>query len=100
MRSTEMRRPAAPIPVDLEIDLLRPGIDVAVSKVVCIDLQPVSQDVAEPVPTDGCEFIELPTEVAISEYPVTDGWRESVPVRRVSPMLFNKEIVHGHLASA
>ena len=82
------------------IALHRYGIYVAESAVACIDIQPVPQDAAESVPTDGCEVIELPCEVAVSEYPVIGGLRESVPVRRASPALLNKEIAHGHLASA
>jgi hypothetical protein len=100
MRSTELRHPAAYPPLDVVIALHRYGIDVAESAVACIDIQPVPQDAAESVPTDGCEVIELPCEVAVSEYPVIGGLRESVPVRRASPALLNKEIAHGHLASA
>lgn len=100
MRSTELRHPAAYPPLDVVIALHRYGIDVAESAVACIDIQPVPQDAAESGPTDGCEVIELPCEVAVSEYPVIGGLRESVPVRRASPVLLNKEIAHGHLASA
>ena len=100
MRSTEMRHPAAAIPVGAVLDLLHYGIDVAVSEVVCIDLQPVPQVSAEPVPTLGCEVIELPTEVVTSESLVTDDWRESVPARCCSPLVLKKELAHGYLASA
>jgi hypothetical protein len=100
MRSTELRHPVAYNPLDVVIALHRYGINVAESEVACIDIQPVPHEAAESIPTDGCEVIELPCEVAVSEYPVIDDWRESVPVSRVPPALLNKEIAHGYLASA
>ena len=84
-------------PHDIALDLVRYGIDVAVADVVMIDIQPVPQDKAEPIPTEGCEVLELPTEVVICDYPVTESWCEIVPVRRRPPPL-KKEIENGAVA--
>ena len=84
-------------PHDIALDLVRYGIDVAVADVVMIDIPPVPSDKADPIPTEGCEVLELPTEVVICDYPVTESWCEIVPVRRRPPPL-KKEIENGAIA--
>ena len=98
MSSLNAARPlAAHYPNEIALDLIRYGIDVAVADVVPIDIPPVPQDKAEPIPTEGCEVLELPTEVVICDYPVTESWCEIVPVRRRPPPL-KKEIENGAIA--
>lgn len=82
---------------DISIDLRRYGIDVATADVVMIDIHPVQSDRPEPIPAEGCEVIELPTEVVICDYPVTEAWCEIVPVRRRPPPL-KKENENGAIA--
>ena len=82
---------------DIAQDLVRYGIDVAKTDVLMIDIQPVPSDKADPIPTEGCEVLELPTEVVICDYPVTESWCEIVPVRRRPPPL-KKEIENGAVA--
>ena len=84
-------------PHDIALDLVRYGIDVSAADVVMIDIQPVPQDKADPIPNEGCEVLELPTEVVICDYPVTESWCEIVPVRRRPPPL-KKEIENGAIA--
>ena len=82
---------------DIAMDLVRYGIDVATTNVLMIDIKPVPQGQADPIPTEGCEVLELPTEVVICDYPVTESWCEIVPVRRRPPPL-KKEIENGAIA--
>ena len=98
MSSLNAARPIAEhTPKEIALDLIRYGIDVTVADVVPIDIPPVPQDKPEPIPTEGCEVLELPTEVVICDYPVTESWCEIVPVRRRPPPL-KKEIENGAIA--
>lgn len=77
-------------------DLVRYGIEVTEADLICIDIHPVLQDVAEPISMEGCEVVELPTEVVINEFPGSyDNWCEIVPVRRRSPLTI-KEICNDY----
>lgn len=73
MRSIQLQRRQVPAlsAADFSDDLRRYGIDT----------EPVPEDMA-PCTTDTGEVIQLPTEVVISDYPVSDNWCEIVPVRR------------------
>lgn len=82
---------------EIALDLNRYGIDVPVADVVPIEIPPVPRDKPEPIPTEGCEVLELPTEVVICEFPVTESWCEIVPVRRRPPPL-KREIENGDIA--
>lgn len=93
----EARLIAEHFPHDITSDLVRYGIDVALADVVMIDIQPFPEDRPEPIPTEGCEVFELPTEVVICDYPVNESWCEIVPVRRRPPPL-KKENEDGAIA--
>lgn len=79
------RRPAEHSHHDIAKEQERYGLDVAVADVVMLVIQHVHSDKPNPIPTEGCEVLELPTEVVICDYPVTEPWCEIVPVRRRPP---------------
>jgi hypothetical protein len=59
---------------------------------------PVPRGRAKSKPTEDGEILELPTEVVIREYPVTEPWCEIVPVRRNPSMKKEKEMKNGAIA--
>ena len=98
MSSNEMRHLVAHRPMEVSLDLMRYGIDVKVIELVTIELEPIPQDPPEPVSTEGCEVLELPTEVVICDYPVNEPWYEIVPRRRRTPQIEPKENANGYVA--
>ena len=79
MSTCEIKRLIAHLPVDVESDLVRYGIDVVDMEVECISLHAIDDDEAEVVSLDGCQVIELPVEVVSYDCPVGDVWAELVP---------------------
>ena len=96
MSSNQLRQIVAHLPSDVSQDLLRYGIDVTVTELVTIELEPAPEEPAETISTEGCEVIELPTEVVICDFPVNEPWCEIVPRRRRPPQ--TKENAHGYIA--
>jgi hypothetical protein len=80
MSTSEIQTLIAHLPVDVESDLIRYGIDVIDMDVECISLNALDDDEAEVVSLDGCEVIELPVEVVYYDHPV-DTWAELIPTR-------------------
>jgi len=71
------------------------GIEVVeITAIECIELAPLPDEMAEAIPVDGCEVIELETEVVFCDYPVDRNWAEVVPTR---PQ-YKKEHFHGQVA--
>ena len=66
-------------------DLTRLGIQVEELTLDCIELGAASDSPLEEIDPDGCEVIELPTEVIIYDYPVHTNWCEVVPRRINQP---------------
>ena len=66
-------------------DLTRHGIRVEELTLDCIELGAASDAPLEEIDPDGCEVIELPTEVIIYDYPVHTNWCEVVPRRNNQP---------------
>lgn len=66
-------------------DLTRLGIQVEELTLDCIELGAASDSPLEEIDPDGCEVIELPTEVIIYDYPVHTNWCEVVPRRNNQP---------------
>ena len=62
-------------------DLRRHGIRVEELTLDCIELGAASDAPLEEIDPDGCEVIELQTEVIIFDYPVHTNWCEVVPRR-------------------
>ena len=63
------------LPAEVCTDLARYGIQVEELPVDCI----------EQIDPEGCEVIELPTEVIIYDYPVRTNWCEVIPRRNNQP---------------
>ena len=66
-------------------DLTRHGIQIEVLTLDCIELGAASDAPLEEIDPEGCEVIELPTEVIIYDYPVHTNWCEVVPRRINQP---------------
>lgn len=66
-------------------DLTRHGIRVEELTLDCIELGAASDAPLEEIDPEGCEVIELPTEVIIYDYPVHTNWCEVVPRRNNQP---------------
>ena len=66
-------------------DLTRHGIRVEELTLDCIELGAASDAPLEEIDPDGCEVIELPTEVIIYDYPVHTNWCEVIPRRNNQP---------------
>ena len=66
-------------------DLTRHGIRVEELTLDCIELGAASDAPLEEIDPEGCEVIELPTEVIIYDYPVHTNWCEVVPRRINQP---------------
>ena len=66
-------------------DLVRYGIRVEELPVDCIELVAATDTPLEEIDQEGCEVIELPTEVIIYDYPVHTNWCEVVPRRINQP---------------
>ena len=79
-------------------DLTRHGIQIEELTLDCIELGAASDTPLEEIDPDGCEVIELPTEVIIYDYPVHTNWCEVVPRRNNQPqkrpleMLFLEDV--------
>ena len=66
-------------------DLTRHGIQIEELTLDCIELGAASDAPLEEIDPEGCEVIELPTEVIIYDYPVHTNWCEVVPRRINQP---------------
>ena len=66
-------------------DLTRHGIRVEELTLDCIELGAASDASLEEIDPEGCEVIELPTEVIIYDYPVHTNWCEVIPRRNNQP---------------
>lgn len=66
-------------------DLTRHGIRVEELTLDCIELGAASDAPLEEIDPEGCEVIELPTEVIIYDYPVHTNWCEVIPRRNNQP---------------
>ncbi len=66
-------------------DLTRHGIRVEELTLDCIELGAASDAPLEEIDPEGCEVIELPTEVIIYDYPVRTNWCEVIPRRNNQP---------------
>ena len=66
-------------------DLTRHGIRVEELTLDCIELGAASDASLEEIDPEGCEVIELPTEVIIYDYPVRTNWCEVIPRRSNQP---------------
>ena len=66
-------------------DLTRHGIQIEELTLDCIELGAASDAPLEEIDPEGCEVIELPTEVIIYDYPVHTNWCEVVPRRDNQP---------------
>lgn len=73
--------PVAEPLTEIALDLVRYGIDVANPSVQNNQANRSSRPDKDK-PTNGGEVVMLPTELVISDYPVTGSWCEIVPVRR------------------
>ena len=66
-------------------DLTRHGIRVEELTLDCIELGAASDAPLEEIDLEGCEVIELATEVVIYDYPVHTNWCEVIPRRNNQP---------------
>ena len=66
-------------------DLTRHGIQIEELTLDCIELGAASDAPLEEIDPEGCEVIELPTEVIIYDYPVHTNWCEVIPRRNNQP---------------
>jgi hypothetical protein len=73
------------LPAEVCTDLARYGIQVEELPVDCIELDAATDTPHEEIDPEGCEVIELPTEVIIYDYPVHTNWCEVVPRRINQP---------------
>lgn len=73
------------LPAEVCTDLARYGIQVEELTMDCIELVAASDSPLEEIDPDGCEVIELPTEVVIYDYPVHTNWCEVIPRRNNQP---------------
>ena len=73
------------LPAEVCTDLARYGIQVEELPVDCIELDAATDTPHEEIDPEGCEVIELPTEVIIYDYPVHTNWCEVVPRRNNQP---------------
>ena len=69
------------LPTDVCTDLARYGIQVEELTLECIEINSELDRPPEEIDPDGCEVIELQTEVIIFDYPVHTNWCEVVPRR-------------------
>ena len=69
------------LPADVCTDLARYGIQVEELTLECIEINSELDRPPEEIDPDGCEVIELQTEVIIFDYPVHTNWCEVVPRR-------------------
>ncbi len=69
------------LPTDVCTDLARYGIQVEELTLECIEINSELDRPPEEIDPDGCEVIELQTEVIIFDYPVHTNWCEGVPRR-------------------
>ncbi len=82
MSSNEISKILRHLPVAANSDLMRYGIEVVeITAIECVELTPLPDEAAEPVALDGCEVIELDTEVVFCDFPVDRNWAEVVPCR-------------------
>ena len=77
--------PLEALPAEVCTDLARYGIQVEELPVDCIELVAATDTPHEEIDPEGCEVIELPTEVIIYDYPVHTNWCEVVPRRINQP---------------
>ena len=77
--------PLEALPAEVCTDLARYGIQVEELPVDCIELDAATDTPHEEIDPEGCEVIELPTEVIIYDYPVHTNWCEVVPRRINQP---------------
>ena len=68
-------------PADVCTDLARYGIQVEELTLECIEINSEHDLPPEDIDPEGCEVIELQTEVIIFDYPVHTNWCEVVPRR-------------------
>ena len=73
------------LPAEVCTDLARYGIQVEELPVDCIELVAATDTPHEEIDPEGCEVIELPTEVIIYDYPVHTNWCEVIPRRNNQP---------------
>ena len=73
------------LPAEVCTDLARYGIQVEELTMDCIELVAASDTPLEEIDPEGCEVIELPTEVVIFDYPVHTNWCEVIPRRNNHP---------------
>ncbi len=69
------------LPTEIGTDLARYGIQVEELTLECIEINSELDRPPEEIDPDGCEVIELQTEVIIFDYPVHTNWCEVVPRR-------------------
>ena len=69
------------LPTEIGTDLARYGIQVEELTLECIEINSGLDRPPEEIDPDGCEVIELQTEVIIFDYPVHTNWCEVVPRR-------------------
>ncbi len=69
------------LPIDIGTDRARHGIQVEELTMECIEINGDLDSPQEEISPDGCEVIELQTEVIIFDYPVHTNWCEVVPRR-------------------
>ena len=77
--------PLEALPAEVCTDLARYGIQVEEFPLDCIELVAATDTPHEEIDPEGCEVIELPTEVIIYDYPVHTNWCEVVPRRINQP---------------
>ena len=66
-------------------DLTRHGIQIEELSLDCIVLGAASDAPLGEIDPEGCEGVELPTEVIIYDYPVHTNWCEVIPRRNNQP---------------
>ena len=69
------------LPTEIGTDLARYGIQVEELTLECIEINSEHDLPPEEIDPEGCEVIELQTEVIIFDYPVHTNWCEVVPRR-------------------
>ena len=69
------------LPTEIGTDLARYGIQVEELTLECIEINSEHDLPPEDIDPEGCEVIELQTEVIIFDYPVHTNWCEVVPRR-------------------